>query len=243
MIRKFLVVIGGFCLACALIPAAVYGIFNTGVWAVAMLGVLLLIVNKLWDKIRAVKPLRNILLVFAAAGGAYVILMSAVMINRAYFSEPPESGALAVVVLGSKINGSQPSLMLRRRLDLAYDYMMINDLAICIVTGGQGPDEIMPEAVVMRDYLVSRGANPDRILLEDTSTNTRQNLKNAAKLIPPNYQVIIATDGFHQLRASVFAKAAGLDAPYATSSLTPWGLLPTYWLRELMGLPVAVILN
>lgn len=242
MLRKFYIVTGIFCLACALIPAGVYGIFNTGVWAFAALGVLILILPKLWDRIRLIKPLRNIFLAVTLLGGIYVTLGSAVMINRAYFSEPPESGGLAVVVLGSKINGDQPSLMLRRRLDEAYDYMLKNDSAVCVVTGGQGPDEIMPEAAAMRNYLIKRGAAPDRVLLEDTSTNTQQNLEFAAKLIPRDYKVIIATDGFHQLRASVFAKAAGLDAPYALSSLTPWGLLPTYWMRELMGLPVAVVL-
>lgn len=243
IIKKLFLLAGIFCAACAAVPAVVYGIFNTGVWGAAVIGTTLLLLYRFWDKIRENKPLRNILMVFAVTGGLYVILMSAVMINRAYFSEPPQNGGVAVIVLGSKINGDQPSLMLRRRLDEAYYYMQENASAVCVVTGGQGSDEIMPEAWVMRDYLIAKGIEPEKILIDDKSENTQQNLEFAAKLIPKGCQAVIATDGFHQLRAGIFAKAAGIDAPYSLSSLTPWGLLPTYWLRELLGVPVALWLS
>lgn len=241
MIRKIFAVVGIFCLAYAVIPAVLFGILNAGVWAVAVLGALLLLPRKFWDRMRAVKPIWSVFIILVACGGIYAAIMSAAMINRAYNNEPPESGKLAVVVLGGGIRGDQPSLMLRRRLDAAYDYMQKNSSAICVVTGGQGSDEIMPESVVMRNYLITRGLEPERILFEDKSKSTRQNFEYAAKLIPQDSKVIVVTDGFHQLRAGIFAKAAGLDAPYSISSLTPWGLLPTYWLRELMGLPVAMI--
>lgn len=240
LIRRICFWIGVLCVLCAAVPAVVYGNMNTGILGMAIIGAALLLIWRFWDTIKGIKPLRRILVILIVTGGLYVTVLSAVMLHRAYFSAPPDTGELAVIVLGSKINGDQPSLMLRRRLNKAYDYMQQNDAAICIVTGGQGADEIMPEAWVMRDYLIARGIAPERIFVDDKSKNTEQNLAFAAALMPEGYRAIIATDGFHQLRAQIFAKAAGVDAPYSVSSLTPWGLLPTYWLRELLGLPVAV---
>lgn len=242
MIGKISIAIGTLCFVFVLIPAALYGIFNAGVFALAAFGVLFLALPKYWVKIRKIRPLRNLLVILIAAGGFYIALMSAFMINRAYFSEPPESGKVAVIVLGSKIKGDQPSLMLRRRLDAARGYMQKNPSAICIVSGGQGPDEIMTEAQAMKNYLVANGIDSGKVFLEDKSGNTRQNLEFSAKLTPQDHQAVISTDGFHQLRASIYAKAAGLDAPYCMSTLTPWGLLPAYWLREIIGLPVAFLL-
>lgn len=52
-----------------------------------------------------------------------------------------------------------------------------------VTSGGQGPDEDVPEAVAMRDYLVERGVPVDRILIDPDSRTTWENLANVKRLI------------------------------------------------------------
>lgn len=52
-----------------------------------------------------------------------------------------------------------------------------------VTSGGQGPDEDIPEAIAMRDYLVSRGVPADRVLTETRSRTTWENLANVKKIV------------------------------------------------------------
>lgn len=235
MIRVCVNLFAALCIFFALLPLFIYSIFNTGTAALLATGLTIIILPRLWNTALVRFPRLRALIAFGCALAAALALVISVLIaRRAWFTPPPDQGSVAVIVLGSKINGDQPSLMLRRRLNAALDYMELNPEAICVVSGGQGADELYTEAEVMRNYLVANGVNESRVLMEDASTNTQQNIAYSAKLIPGIQQVAIATDSFHQLRASLFAKAEGLE-PYSLSSLTPWGLMPAYWAREILG--------
>lgn len=225
-----------------------YGIFNFGSVVLTVLGAFFLLLPLLWKWGARVPRLRAVAAVLVGAFLVYCLFVSGGMAYKAWFDHPPETGEATVVVLGAKVNGDQPSLMLRRRLNKALEYMKVNPEAICVVTGGQGADEEFPEAQVMGDYLVSRGIDAERVIREDRSTSTRENFRFAAELLreregySPETPVIVVTDAFHQLRASIFAKAELGAAPqelYAISSSTPWGLIPAYWVRDMLGVAVA----
>ena len=82
-----------------------------------------------------------------------------------------------LIVLGAQIyRGGRPSPVLRHRLDATLAYLRDNPRTLCIVSGGQGPDEPFPEARGMAAYLTRRGVSPDRIIQESNSTNTVQNI-------------------------------------------------------------------
>ena len=88
-----------------------------------------------------------------------------------------------IIVLGAQVYKNGPSPVLTFRLDKAYEYLSANPDTRCIVTGGQGSNEPFTEASCMADYLVKRGIDSGRIILEDKSTTTAQNLTNSMKLI------------------------------------------------------------
>jgi len=169
------------------------------------------------------------------AGIIMVSVFSVLMIKAMNdFPEKP----YAVIVLGCKINGEAPSKMLRQRLDTAENYLKENPDIICIVSGGQGGDEIIPEAVAMKNYLVAKGIGEDRILVENKSKSTLENLKFSKKLMDENKlgnNVTIITDGYHQFRAGMLASEAGFVSN-AVSAKTELYLLPTYWVREWFGI-------
>lgn len=148
-----------------------------------------------------------------------------------------------VIVLGCRVVGNNPSTMLKARLDAAYDYLIANPNAPVIVCGGQGEDEEISEAQCMYDYLVAKGIVPERIYIEDESTSTRENIAFAKAIIEEEelYEnVAIATNDYHELRASLVADREGLESS-AISAKTQWHLLPKHYVRELVGVLLEVV--
>ena len=79
----------------------------------------------------------------------------------------PEKGLDYVVVLGAHVRPEGPSRALRLRLERALTYARENPSAILIVSGGQGDNEPCTESSAMKNWLVSHGMDPERILEED----------------------------------------------------------------------------
>ena len=97
---------------------------------------------------------------------------------------PAEGQDCTVVVLGCQVfPDGRPSLMLQGRIDAAYDYLTAHPDAVCIASGGQNGSEPISEALCIRDALVDRGIDPSRILLEDASRSTEENLAFSARLM------------------------------------------------------------
>ncbi|WP_295214480.1 YdcF family protein [Ruminococcus sp.] len=184
----------------------------------------------------------SVLGVLVAAGLIFSGIMS-VQMARAIADTPktPET----VVVLGCKVRGTKPSAMLTRRLEAALEYLDENPSVSCVVTGGQGAGEDIPEGQAMKLWLVEHGVAEERILVEDQSTDTQENLRNAAEILEENRlgtEIVIVTDGFHQYRAELLAEKAGLEAS-AYSAYTNPLYVPTYWVREWMALFQLLVLG
>lgn len=149
---------------------------------------------------------------------------------------PPDTEA-PVVILGCKVRGTEPSLMLARRLNAAIPYLKEHPDLPVIVCGGQGKDEQISEAACMASYLTAHGIEPERIYQDAASVSTKENLRNALDILEAQeweHSITIVTDGYHQLRASMIAKDLGLRAG-AVSAKTSWYLIPTYYVREWFG--------
>ncbi len=175
-----------------------------------------------------------ILLVFVVIAAGIFCFVEAQIINE--FKEKPEKDLDYLVVLGAQIHESGPSVVLRYRLDTAREYLEENDETLCIVTGGQGYNEPYPEAIGMKNYLISHGVDEKRILLETESENTKQNLENSKKLFDPaKDRVGLVTNNFHVYRACALARKAGIrnlcGIPAGSTPL----YLPNNMLREFLG--------
>jgi len=144
----------------------------------------------------------------------------------------------AIVVLGARVHADgRLSQALTHRVDAAADYLAANQGTICIVSGGQGPDEPTSEAVAMRDALIERGTDPERIVMEDRSADTRENLIYSKELLPENAaNVGIVTNNFHVARALMLARSLGYDRPKGLAAEFTGGALPHFMVREAIGL-------
>ncbi len=192
-------------------------------------------------KIQTNRPTRRlrityrILCGFLCAGLLYTAIVTGLMISAAA-SSPPENAV--VLVLGSQVKGKEPSLDLLNRIFAAAEYLQDHPGSRCIVSGGQGDGELVTEASVMKDYLVGMGIDPSRIMEEDQSSSTEENMEFSAVLLRETgwgNTVAVVTDEYHQYRAACLARDAGLEA-YAVCARTPWYIFPACYAREILAI-------
>ena len=132
---------------------------------------------------------------------------------------------------------------LTQRIRAAAEYLHENPGTLCVASGGQNGSEPISEAQCIRDTLVSMGIAPERILLEDQSASTEENLAFSAALLWKkglSTDVAIASDNFHQLRAAIWAQRSGLT-PHSAGCASPWFLTAGYWARETAALLYMVV--
>lgn len=229
-----------------LLPVVVAGIINIGNITGALATGLLTAVFLFWDKFSLLisgwwGSSKSRIAVIIIGGIFSLCIIAASVISFFMIKEindNPKGNDTTLVVLGCQVRGNQPSLMLKCRLDSAYNYLSEHTEVSVVVSGGQGPDEAVSEAECMYDYLVSKGIDAERIYIEDKSTDTNENIRFSKKIIEQNglcSDITIVTDGFHQFRADIFAKRQNLRA-YNISARTQWWLVPTYWVREWFGI-------
>lgn len=223
------------------------GIINIGNAAGMFVCAVLFFLSVFWSRFfRFVCGHRTVRIACIAALTVAVLLavlaavISVFMISTA--NRPPD-GNTTVIVLGCKVRGEEPSLMLRQRIMAAYRFLDQNPSAMCIVSGGQGADELISEAESMKRVLVEHGISEDRIILEDRSTGTDENIRFSLEKMNEygiSGSVTIVTNEFHQLRAKLIADKYGLES-YSVSARTSLWLLPTYWLREWFGVCYQIV--
>jgi uncharacterized SAM-binding protein YcdF (DUF218 family) len=138
-----------------------------------------------------------------------------------------------VIVLGARVNGNIPSLSLWGRITTAIKYLKENDNTKIIVTGGQGNGEYISEAEAMARVLKNNNINMDRVLVENRSRSTQENLQYSAKFINSfDDNIVIITSEFHLYRAKAIARKIGYKNITGIPSKSPRILFLTYFVRE-----------
>ncbi len=172
------------------------------------------------------------------------MLMGAVICGIRAARHQPSQDKDFILILGCwfRPDGSLPPL-LRGRVDRAVAFWRAQREATgreaCFIpSGGQGPDEPMPEAEAMRRYLLAQGI-PDRLILpEARSGSTFENMAFSRELIQqvdPAGKAAFSTTNYHVFRSGVWANLAGLPAE-GMGSRTKWWFWPNAFVRETAGL-------
>lgn len=193
--------------------------------------------GKIFALVKASRVARAVFCVIAALAAAFIILsavISALMIKAA--NDRPTNPA-AIIVLGCRVNGENPSAMLMQRISAACRYLEEYPEAVVIASGGKGTDELISEAECIRRQLEKRGISPERIILEENSTNTRENMAFSKKILEEKGitgEIAIVSNEYHLRRAKTIAKKQGLDVKCCAAGTVPI-YLPPYWVREIFG--------
>jgi uncharacterized SAM-binding protein YcdF (DUF218 family) len=123
-------------------------------------------------------------------------------------------------------------------LDKAIAYSQRNPRALIIVSGAQGPQESITEALAMERYLINHGVAPERIIKEESATSTYENMMFSKELLDGilanPYTAVVITNDFHIYRASQMAKKTGLNATHLHAKID-WYAIPQNYLRECLA--------
>lgn len=149
-----------------------------------------------------------------------------------------------VIVLGARVKEDGISKSLKKRLDKAIDYLDKNPGTILVLSGAQGMDEPVSEALAMKEYLVFNGVKEEQLILETRSYSTVENIaysrvaieedqeRKKAKsqespiiMVPGTYvevpdkpiKIGVLTSDFHVFRAQQIAKKWGIPDIYSIS--------------------------
>lgn len=142
-----------------------------------------------------------------------------------------------VIVLGAQVRGERVTKSLAKRLDAAFEYATAHTDTRVIVSGGQGTGEDISEALAMKRYLENKGLNSDRIIMEDKSTTTRENLIFSRNIIGNcDASVVIVTNNFHVFRACKLAKKQGYTNVSAIAADSDNHLIINYMVREALAI-------
>ncbi len=151
--------------------------------------------------------------------------------------QTPVPNADYVIILGAQVRGKTPSLTLNARINAAADYLNKNPNSKAICSGGQGEGEDITEAYAIKQGLIARGVKEDRILLEEHSTNTVENLTFSQSFIDdPKSSVVVITSNFHIYRASRIARKIGYENLSLSSAQEFLLTTPQYYVREFFAL-------
>ncbi|WP_160140840.1 YdcF family protein [Bacillus sp. SLBN-3] len=175
-------------------------------------------------------------------GGAYLIFAVTFAGVQVYILKEAynDTGNLsddydAVLILGAGLKGEEPSKTLLSRLVTGEEILKIREDLPVLVSGGQGPGESITEAMAMGRHLVAHGIDENRIIYEDASTNTYENMLYSRRILEDRGlkegKVLIVTNDFHLARSKILARNVGLD-PSGYAAPTPWFVRVNYYIRE-----------
>ena len=141
-----------------------------------------------------------------------------------------------IIVLGAHVQGTRLTLALLERIRRALQYLEENPETKAVLSGGQGEGEDISEAQAMCNYLVEHGIDRERLILEDRSTSTTENLKFSLEIIGLDHSVGVVTNNFHVFRGTAIGKKCGCREIYPIPSrYRSWRLL-IYIPREILAI-------
>ncbi len=172
------------------------------------------------------------------------MLIGAIFANAVAAGYEPEPDKDFIIILGCGIRkDGAPTPLLRGRIDRALAFAQKQETLtgkrpIFVTSGGQGPDEAISESACMKRYLLEQGVPEERILEEDRSTDTAENMrfsKEKIQAVDPNGKVAFSTTNYHVFRGGLKARRVKMRA-VGMGAKTKWYFWPNAAVREFVGL-------
>lgn len=229
-------ILGVICIGYFIMYITMVGMNNTFTWFWLLAGGVLIDCDILWyllDRQGHHLPVwaHHTLLAVIGVGTLVFVVVEGILIG--YGGSKPDAGADYVIVLGARVNGAKPSYNLEKRIRKAYRYLNDNPKTRAVLSGGKGPGEDISEAQAMYTYLTELGIAKERLILEDKSVNTDQNLQYSRdKISDPQAKVVIVSNQFHIFRATRIAKKKGFTHVQGMGTGVKWYTVPNMYVRE-----------
>lgn len=221
-----------YCLVVWMIGSGSHFYLVWGAGGLCFLGLALMIKFDWWGQLPLL--LRRGICGLAALGILLFVVVEGCIF--AHYGDKGKADLDYIIVLGAQMKPAGPSAVLKFRLDAAYEYLTANENTVCVVSGGQGYNEPCTEAEGMCRYLVEKGIPAERILMEDKSRDTSENIAFSARLIgSTDVKVGIVTNNFHVFRGVMLARHAGFADACGISARSNIYFQPNNLVREFFG--------
>ncbi len=183
-------------------------------------------------------PAAGKILLFIVLAGLVLLAAECVPILRA-MRRGEERKTEYAIILGAQVRGTRPSKALQKRLEEASSYAKAHPETTLILSGGQGENEDISEAQCMFEYLTAEGLSKERMILEDGSTTTRENLIFSDALTGcAKTSCGIVSNNFHICRALMIAEDVGYTDPVGIPAASDPLMQVHYVVREAAALTV-----
>ena len=148
-----------------------------------------------------------------------------------------------VIILGSRINKDGTlTPLLKGRVDRAIyfgkkQYENTKKQVIYVPSGGKGNDEVITEALAIKNYLLEKGIDKKNIIIENRATNTRENMrfsKEKISKINDKARISFSTTNYHVFRSGVIAYSEGMECE-GMGSKTKWYFYTNALIREFIA--------
>lgn len=184
-------------------------------------------------------PIAAVLSGVMLAGVLIFTVTEGKIISQMYRGSKEEAEYL--IVLGAQVKGTVPSRALTRRLEKAAEYLEEHPKTGAFLSGGQGDGEEISEALCMYRYLTAHGIDESRLIMEDRSTTTLENLQFCAELfeehgVTKESRIGILTNNFHVYRALKLAGHQGYRNIFGVAARSDARLQVHYMVREFFAL-------
>ncbi len=157
--------------------------------------------------------------------------------SRGNTKAPPD----ILLILGCRVRGTKAEETLMLRIEKAAEYLNENRGTLAVACGGiVHKDQFVSEAQVIKEELIKRGIEPERIIPEDKSKTTAQNFINAKRIVDTDGKTMaFLSSEFHLMRASMIAKRCRVSCS-TLAAPSPKNLLLKNYLREFFAIPLII---
>ena len=145
---------------------------------------------------------------------------------------PGSDASPTLIVFGAALRGSEPTRVLICRLESALDFLNTVPDSVAVLSGGLGDRETISEAEAMADWLVARGIDSSRLILEDASRNTEENILFSLSLVSSGAPLFAVSNGFHLYRINTLFTRQGAEAQLLSATMPNPGLIISMAIRE-----------
>ncbi|MEW4206417.1 YdcF family protein [Bacillus thuringiensis] len=213
---------------------------------IAGLGILLTILALIFEPTRFFSPHFQPIFAGVILIMVYFLLHISIFLTAYFlyqFNRPRRNQDFIIVLGSGLINDKVPPLLasrINKAINFYWKQAAVTTPPTIIFSGGQGPDENIPEAEAMQKYAVEKGIPIEHTVQENQSDNTYQNMlfsKRIMDSLKNNYKSIFTTNNFHLFRAGLYARQAGLNSQ-GIGSKTAFYYWPNAMIREYIAIVV-----
>ena len=173
----------------------------------------------------------------------YSVIIATLYCNIMASHHNPKYDKDYIIILGSKIReDGELTPLLKGRVDRALQFgknqkEIANKDIIYIPSGGKGNDEVISEAEAIKNYLLKQGIKKEKIIIENKSTSTQENMNFSKKIIDEKMKdakIAFSTTNYHVFRSGVIANNEGIDCE-GMGAKTKWYFYSNALIREFIA--------